>query len=200
MAAKVAARGAATDTRKAILDAAEELIQTRGSNGISYATISERVGIRKASIHHHFPTKDKLVEELIRRYSTGFLQHVDKIVASRQSPTAKLQAYMKLFDNTLRASPGERVCLCGMLGAEYGSLSPKGAKLLKTFYEENEERLASILQAGREDGSLAFGGDPRTVGMSLFSFLEGAMFVARADRGPRQFKELSQGVLRLLTA
>jgi len=177
---------------------AEELVQTHGANGISFATISERVGIRKASIHHHFATKDDLVEELVRRYSGDFLAEVDSILASRRSATAKLQAYMRLFDATLEASPGKRVCLCGMLGAEYASLSPKAAFLLTAFYRENEERLALILEAGRRERSLAFAGNARTVGMSLFSFLEGAMLVARADGGPRQFKELSDGVVRLL--
>mgnify|MGYP000300314046 CR=1 FL=1 len=187
-----------TRTRTAILNVAEELVQTHGANGISYATISERVGIRKASIHHHFPTKDDLVEELVRRYSGDFLGQVDGILASRRTATAKLQAYIGLFDATLEASPGKRVCLCGMLGAEYGSLSPKAASLLKAFYRENEERLAAILQQGRREGSLSFVGNTRTVGMSLFSFLEGAMLVARADGGAEQFKELSEGVVRLL--
>ncbi|HKZ60173.1 MAG TPA: TetR/AcrR family transcriptional regulator [Candidatus Thermoplasmatota archaeon] len=187
-----------TRTRTAILNVAEELVQTHGANGISFATISERVGIRKASIHHHFATKDDLVEELVRRYSGDFLGEVDSILASRRSATAKLQAYMRLFDATLEASPGKRVCLCGMLGAEYASLSPKAASLLKAFYRENEERLALILEAGRRERSLAFAGNARTVGMSLFSFLEGAMLVARADGGPRQFKELTDGVVRLL--
>jgi TetR/AcrR family transcriptional repressor of nem operon len=187
-----------TKTRTSILNVAEELVQTHGANGISYATISERVGIRKASIHHHFPTKNDLIEELVRRYSGDFLSHVDAIVVSRRAPAAKLQAYVRLFDATLEASPGKRVCLCGMLGAEYAALSPKTAALLKAFYRKNEERLAAILEEGRRDRSLAFTGQARTLGLSLFSFLEGAMLVARADGGPRQFKELTDGVLRLL--
>ena len=188
------------DTKTAILDAAEELIQTRGSNGISYASISDRVGIRKASIHHHFPTKEKLVEAVVRRYSTQFIEQVDAIAGSRKPAPAKLREYARLFDHTLQAPPGHRVCLCGMLGAELGSLSAPAASLLRRFYRDNEQRLASIMEAGRKEGTLQFVGDPRTMGMSLFSFLEGAMLVARADRGSKQFRRLSDGVLGLLSA
>jgi len=195
---KAARPTASKDTQTAILDAAEELIQTHGSNGISYATISERVGIRKASIHHHFPTKDKLVEELVRRYARDFLTNVDLIVGSRRKAPAKLRAYIQLFESTLEAAPGRRLCLCGMLGAERENLSPQAATLLKRFYRDNEHRLGQILEAGRKEGTLEFAGDPRTVGMSLFSFLEGAMIVARADRGSRQFRQLSDGVMGLL--
>ena len=185
-------------TRKAILDAAEVLIQTRGANGISYATISEQVGIRKASIHHHFPTKDKLVEDLVKRYSSEFLRAVDRIIDADTPAPSKLKAYIKLFDGTLRAAPGTRVCLCGMLGAELSSLSPKAASDLQRFYRDNEARLADILEAGRKEGTLRFHGNPRVLGMSLFAFLEGALIVARADRGPKQFGELSSRVLALV--
>lgn len=187
-------------TRKAILDAAELLIQTRGANAISYATISELVGIRKASIHHHFATKDLLVEQLVERYSADFLRAVDAIIAEDTRAPAKLKAYIRLFDKTLRAVPGERVCLCGMLGAELDSLSPKAASDLQRFYRNNEERLAAILEAGRKEGTLKFDGDPRVLGMSIFAFLEGALIVARADRGARQFGQLSSRVLRLVSA
>ena len=57
------------DTKTAILDAAQELIQRRGVNAMSYQHISEAIGIRKASIHHHFPTKDALLDALIQRYT-----------------------------------------------------------------------------------------------------------------------------------
>ena len=61
------------DTKTAILDAAQDLIQRVGANAMSYQHISEAVGIRKASIHHHFPSKETLLEELIGRYSRQFL-------------------------------------------------------------------------------------------------------------------------------
>jgi hypothetical protein len=42
------------DTRTAIMDAAQDLIQRMGANAMSYQHISDAVGIRKASIHYHF--------------------------------------------------------------------------------------------------------------------------------------------------
>jgi len=54
------ARAPAPDTATRILDTAERLVQSRGYNGFSYADIAERVGITKASLHHHFETKATL--------------------------------------------------------------------------------------------------------------------------------------------
>src|SRR4051794_36242328 len=55
-------------TSDLILDVAQELLQTRGYNAISYQDIADRIGIRKASIHHHFPNKSDLAQALVRRY------------------------------------------------------------------------------------------------------------------------------------
>src|SRR5260370_31956766 len=51
-----------------ILACARSLIVAGGYNGFSYADIADVVGIRKASIHHHFPSKVDLVRTLVARY------------------------------------------------------------------------------------------------------------------------------------
>ncbi len=58
-----------TDTKLKILDTAQELIQKLGVNAMSYADISTAVGIRKASIHYHFPSKEDLLVSLLERYT-----------------------------------------------------------------------------------------------------------------------------------
>lgn len=188
------------DTRTAILDAAEELIRIRGSNGISYQSISDVVRIRKASIHYHFPTKEKLIEEVIHRYSTRFLGLVDAIIASADPAPVKLRRYFDLFERALRDGSGQKVCLCGMLGAELASLGGPAMARLRGFYRENAERLARILEQGRKAGTIHFNGDGKTLGMLLFSSLEGAMLIARADEGVRQFRSLKGQLFKLLCA
>ena len=54
-------------TRSRILDVAEQLVQTRGFNGFSYADISAELGITKASLHYHFATKAEHGRTLVAR-------------------------------------------------------------------------------------------------------------------------------------
>lgn len=188
------------DTKAAILDAAESIIQMYGANGISYQTVSDIVKIRKASIHYHFPTKDKLIEALVRRYSERFLTLVDRFVASPLSPPAKLERYISLFEKTLEDKAGMKVCLCGMLGAELASMGSPTVKMLRHFYSENIDRLARIFEEGREAGSFTFDGDARALGALVFSLLEGGMIVARAGDSVSQFRSIKKQLLRLLKA
>ena len=55
-------------TAEQILDVAQEMVRRQGYSAFSYADIAGRVGIRKASIHDHFPSKADLVQRLVQRY------------------------------------------------------------------------------------------------------------------------------------
>jgi TetR/AcrR family transcriptional repressor of nem operon len=186
------------ETRERILDVAQELVQTLGANAMSYQDISEAIGIRKASIHHHFPSKENLIEALMERYSSGFLGWVDGIAASKKNGAGKLRAYIALFDATLNGGSSQKACLMGMLGAEVRTLGEVAAERVRQFYAENERRLASILEGGRRDGSLVFKGTPEALAGMIFGLLEGAMLVARGRSDPGRFRETTDQLLRML--
>ena len=134
-------------TPDAILDVAERLVQPRGFNGFSYADIAAELGVTKASLHYHFPGKADLGEALIdalrrpvRRRARG-----DRRDASTTSAT-KLAAYAELYADVLR---DDRMCLCGMLAAEYETLPEAMQRAVARFFDENERWLERVLEDGR---------------------------------------------------
>jgi len=78
-------RGGGGDTRTAILDVAERLVQSRGFNGFSYADVAAELGITKAALHYHFRGKAELGESLISRYAERFGEVLSAILAGRIS-------------------------------------------------------------------------------------------------------------------
>ena len=189
-----------TDTRTRLLDAAQDLVQSVGANGMSYQDLSEVVGIRKASIHHHFPTKSSLLVALVDRYSARFLELVVAIQNSSATGATKLKRYCKLFEATLDQTRCRHACPCGMLGAEIATMDPPAAERLRAFYLANTERVATMLEEGKRDGSLRFEGDPRTLAWMLFSLLEGAMLVVRVEGQLDLFRKMLQQFQRLVSA
>ena len=187
-----------TDTKTLILDTAQELIQRLGVNAMSYQDISQVVGIRKASIHSHFPTKDDLVATLLDRYNAYFLRLVDNIVASSDSPEVKLRRYCELFEATLSSGKQDKACLCGMLGAELATLKSPLVERIRTFYRDNEERLAMILNQGRQAGIFRFSGDVQATATLIFSLLEGGILIARAYGGVQQFQVVIEQLMQLV--
>ncbi|TKB78499.1 MAG: TetR/AcrR family transcriptional regulator, partial [Nitrospira sp.] len=105
------------------------------------------VGIRKASIHHHFPTKEQLLDELIERYSRYFLSLVDDIIGSHAGPAAKLRRYASLFEATLSEGRQKKACFCGMLSAEVEALG--GARRRGPAPVLSRERTTTDAHIGR---------------------------------------------------
>src|SRR5271169_1858862 len=108
-----------TAAATAILDVAERLAQTRGYNGFSYADIAAQLLITKASLHYHFPSKAELGRALIVRYRVAFENALEVIANEPADARMKLQRYVDLYCQVLVA---DRMCLCGMLAAEYATL------------------------------------------------------------------------------
>ncbi|MBW4518826.1 MAG: TetR/AcrR family transcriptional regulator [Scytolyngbya sp. HA4215-MV1] len=187
-----------TDTKTLILDAAQDLIQRLGVNGMSYQDISEIVGIRKASIHTHFPKKDDLLVALLDRYSDRFLRIVDGILATSDAPEVKLRRYCSLFEATLNSGSQEKVCLCAMLGAELTALNHPSVEQVRNFYRANEERLVTLLKAGQQNGSFRFTGEVTVTAALIFGLLEGGMLIARAQGTTNQFHSVIEQLLQLI--
>lgn len=187
-----------SDTRTRILDVAQELVQRLGVNAMSYQHISNAVGIRKASIHHHFPTKEDLITALLNRYNANFLGLVDDIVTAPIDGKTKLLRYVGLFEATLSDSSGEKACLCGMIGAELATLGCPSVELVRWFYQENERRLTQILVQGREEHIFRFKGDAGQVAKMTFALLEGGVLIARSRDCNAYFADVRDGLLKLL--
>ena len=165
------------DTARRALDVAERLVQTRGYNGFSYADIAETLGVTKASLHYHFPTKADLGRRLIERYETGFLETLGTIDAAHTQARDKLKRYASIYADVLRAN---RMCLCGMLASDYATLPKPMREKVRHFFDENERWLARVLDEGRNSAQLDFKGAPVEVARMIVASLEGAMMLARS--------------------
>ena len=179
-------------TADRILDSAETLVQTRGYNGFSYAHIAAALGITKASLHYHFASKAELGEALIARYATRFAAALDEIDRSTPDAGDQLGAYAELYSGVLH---GQRMCLCGMLAAEYETLPRPMAEAIIRFFDANQVWLARVLEEGRTAGTLAFDGDPLDAAQAILAGLEGAMLIARPYGDPARFDNAARRVL-----
>jgi TetR/AcrR family transcriptional repressor of nem operon len=185
----------APNTAERILDSAERLVQVRGFNSFSYADIASELGITKASLHYHYAGKAELGQALIARYGERFAAALERIDADEPTGAAKLEAYATLYADVLR---GRRMCMCGILAAEYPTLPKPMQKAVIGFFDGNQRWLADVLRRGQRDGSLEFHGDPGDVAQGILSTLEGAMLVARPygdiDRFEAAARQLLDGL------
>lgn len=154
-------------TVETIMDAAERRIRELGYNGFSFRDLAADVGIKSASVHHHFPTKPALAAAVARRYGERFEAAVAEEQAGGENCVA---AWRNVFRRSLREDG--RMCLCGVLGAEAGGLPPEVVAEARRFFERGIDSLAAA--SGRS------GAPARTEALRVIAALEGAMLLARA--------------------
>ena len=181
------------DTRSKLLASARQQIQRKGYNGFSYADLANDVGIRKASIHHHFSTKSDLGREVAMEYRHDFMAALKSIMARHDSSYKKLEAYIKLFRHTLEKD--RKICLCIMLAAEHESLSDPVIKEVSQFFMDNERWLTGLLEKGLAEDEFSFSGAPLDTAKLILSALEGAMVIAESMSDLGRLETVSEWIL-----
>jgi TetR/AcrR family transcriptional repressor of nem operon len=188
---------AAPDTAQRILDIAERLVQTRGFNGFSYADIAQALKVTKASLHYHYPAKADLGSRLIARYERNFLAALAGIDRQTGDAREKLRRYAAIYESVLSDN---RMCLCGMLAAEFGTLPKPMKDEMRHYFDANERWLVGVLQQGKKDKTLKFQGSAAEVAQSLVGALEGAMMIARSYADVARFRAAADRTLASLAA
>jgi len=180
------------DRPTVILDVAARLVQRRGFNALSYADIAAEVGITKASLHYHFAGKADLGQALIVRYTQRFGAALQQIDDQYPDAYSRLQAYARIYELVLREG---RFCLCGMLAAEYETLSQPMRDAVVAFFNLNHAWLTGVLEGGRIDGTLEYPPPGADVAQMVMSGLEGALLVARPFGDVGRFVASTHGLI-----
>jgi len=183
------------ETSARILDVAERLVQSRGFNGFSYADVAAELGVTKASLHYHFPGKAELGEALINRYAKRFGAALDGIDAECDDARQKLDRYAQLYAGVLE---DQRMCLCGMLAADYSTLGPAMRTAVVRFFDDNQAWLSRVLEEGRAQGTLRYESTAAGEAQLIIGALEGAMLVARPYADPERFQAAARRLLGTL--
>ena len=166
------------DTREQLLDAAESAARSRGYDAFSYADLSKIVGIRKASIHHHFPAQADLALELLQCYRNRFVETLRSIDDSHAAAGTRLRSYLDVYRNALQG--GNAVCLCVAFSAARDSFGSAVLSELDRFHGNGIEWFETVFRLGLEDGTIVDTGSPEQEEAATMALVEGAQLMARA--------------------
>ena len=184
-------------TAAQILDVAERLVQTRGYNGFSYADVAAELSMTKAGLHYHFRGKAELGEALVTRYAQRFSGALAEIDSRAEDAGEKLHAYVALYTAVLRE---QRMCLCGMLAADYETLPDPMRDAVVGFFDANEKWVEKVLTSGRRKKTLTLSGAARSAARLVVSGLAGAMLVGRPHGDVARFQTSADLLLARFTA
>jgi len=171
-----------------ILAAATQIAQAHGYGGLNVRTLAEDVGIKAASLYHHFPSKADLAAAVAKRYWEDAAALLEGLWEETQDPLKWLRRYP---DETFRKSleNGNRMCLASFMTAEYDDLPEVVKKEAQTFADVNIQWLAKMLSAAGIVGPR----EAKRRARSIFAAVAGAQLMARGRSDLALFDALIDG-------
>ena len=187
---------AGADTADRILDVAQRLVQQRGFNGFSYADVAKELGISTAACTTISPARRSSARRSSRGTRARFAAALETIGAESLDAPAKLARYADLYAEVFQ---DQRMCLCGMLAAEFQTLPDGMRDAVLRFFDDSETWLCDVLEAGVREGTVHFDGPVIEAARTFLAGLEGAMLLARPSGDIERLQAASRGLLIGLT-
>ncbi|MBY4948142.1 TetR/AcrR family transcriptional regulator [Cupriavidus respiraculi] len=182
-----------------IAEHARHLLAVGGYNGFSYADLSERVRIGKASIHHHFPGKADLVLTVVMRHrqqSSEGLAALQRHVGD--DPLAQLKAYADYWAQCIRDG-SSTMCICAMLAAESPMIPAEIAAEVQGYFQDLTAWIAGVLERGERKGQMRLQRDALVEAQTFMSTVHGAMLTARALGDAEVFRTITHAAIDRLS-
>lgn len=182
-----------------ILACARGLIVAGGYNGFSYADIAEVVGIRKASIHHHFPSKVDLVTTLLIRYQEEAVAGFQNLELAIPDPLQQLRAYIEYWKTCINDASAP-FCACALLASELPALPEPVALEVRAYFRFLSQWLTAVLGRGVQQGVIVLDQPAPAEAETFMATVHGAMLSARTYGDASVFGAIMTPVLERIAA
>ena len=185
------------DTAERIMDVAHQLLVERGFSAFSYADIAEAIQIRKASIHHHFPTKTALVVAVLERHRLRMQEAQAALDKHVSSPMDRLKKYVDHWEACIR-SMTEPFCIAALLGAELPSLPQEVQAEVGKHFTCLRQWIGKTLKDSVKQKSIKLQGTVEVEAELFMAAIHGAMISARVNSSSVLFKQIAATVMQRL--
>jgi TetR/AcrR family transcriptional repressor of nem operon len=187
------------NTSYEILNCARSLIVLGGYNGFSYADIGKVVGVRNATIHHHFASKAVLVQSLVVSYREEVQLGMAALERNVPDPVEQLRAYIQYWKSCL-ADNTSAFCVCALLAIEMPTLPEEIALEVRAHFRSLSAWLTSVLERGAAQGTLRLKESAKIEAEGFMASVHGAMLSARAYGDAKIFADITDPLLKRLVA
>ncbi|WP_052702931.1 TetR/AcrR family transcriptional regulator [Paenibacillus beijingensis] len=183
-----------------IVSVAHRLMLERGYSAFSYADIADVIGIQKASIHYHFPSKDNLVQKVVQHYRGGVRSNLSQLDSLTDDPRKKLEHYLNYWNACLQDKAID-ICLCAQLASEIPILPEEVRGEVQAHFQELTGWIANLLREASEAKQYERSGRSfEEDAAMILAAVHGGMLAARTFNDGTQFQAISSQILDQLNA
>ncbi|WP_417412367.1 TetR/AcrR family transcriptional regulator [Hoeflea sp.] len=168
-------------TRSRILTEGRALVLANGFGGLGLTELLAASSVPKGSFYYYFASKEAFGCAMLNDYVADYLTALDAIIARPEPAAQRLNSFFSAALGGEAGSMADR-CLVVKLAAEIADLSEDMRHVLDQGVNAVCDRLAALLRAGIEDGSITPQGNPGSAAALLYSQWLGAAIIAKLSR------------------
>lgn len=174
-----------TGTRERILDGAQRLVLEKGLAATTVDAILAESETSKGAFFHHFPTKNDLARDLVKRYAAGDVAFLEEFMANAESssadPALQVVEFIRLFEGAADEMASQQPsCLYVSYIYEKQLFEDGTNDVIVEVVLAWRERLAAKLREAAEAHPPRMPIDPDAVADHVFATFEGAFMLTRA--------------------
>ena len=148
------------ERERLILQATSEVLIEKGYDAMSMEEVASRIGISRAAIYLHFPSKEELVLALMQRGVQSSAEQLDVILADDSSPREKVRMIIEQSYGGM-SQPSFQVFSAILHSPTFFSKISEARKNMKGLWNPTLQRLTTVLEEGKRSGD--FDSDMPTV-------------------------------------
>ncbi len=177
-----------------ILQHADTLIQSNGFHGFSYADLAKQLGIRKASIHHHFATKADLGIAFCQ-LKCEQLNYLQSQLKSLPTAQARLKEYFAVFQS---CASEQQMCGIYAMQTDLRLMAEPLQKQVMKMADLELLIVRDILQAGLDSGEFHFKTTAYQQAVIICCAIKGALMLNRSEQHQSLFAQTCDAWIELL--
>jgi TetR/AcrR family transcriptional regulator, transcriptional repressor for nem operon len=178
------------NTAEKIVAAAERRMRESGFHGFSFRDIAADVGIKSASVHHHFPTKEHLGAAVAEAYTRRILEALGDPNDPERTPEALLELYVNGYRRGLQNE--KQTCLGGVIASELASLPDHVTRAGAEYFLRSAAWLEAVL---RRKSPRAKPEAIQAQAFRILALLQGGALIAKALHRKEAFELIAKSIL-----
>jgi len=188
-------------TRQHILDTGYQLVLHKGFAAVGLLEILKSCNVPKGSFYHYFPSKEAFGCALLQQYVDGYGRKLDGLLAAEGNGHERLMRYWDAWISTPddAACGWAEECLVVKLAAEVADLSEDMRRVLDAGVQRLLARIAALIDAAREDGSLPAGPPSLALARVLYQMWLGAALLAKLSQNKTSLAQARDATVLLLS-
>ena len=184
-----------SDTRIAILDVAQDILQRQSISGVSFQLLADRIGIKKGSMYYHFKTKDELAIAILDRASKDLKTSFAR--GKHKTAVQQLDFFFMVYEKFI--GPGQRMCPGGCFASEWEKISDPVKQSVRKVLNVQINGIRDILLFGNENGEfIHHDQDEQQLASWIISSLQGGILTSRVEENQDHFDFSVQAIKRFL--